>query len=85
MKTTRKKIKQSVLKFNAVFLEEEDGGYSVTVPALPGCYSQGDTFEEGLANIKEAMELYLEEEPEDTDWLKYRSGREFMAPVELHG
>lgn len=85
MKKVRKKIKQEVLKFNVVFLEEEDGGYSISVPALPGCYSQGDTFEEGLANIKEAIELYLEDETEDTDWLKYRSEREFMAPVELYG
>ena len=85
MKARKKKTTQPVFKFNAVFLEEEDGGYSVSVPALPGCYSQGDTFEEGVANIKEAMELYLEEEPGDKDWLKYQSEREFMVPVELHG
>ena len=80
-----KKIEKQVLKFNAVFLEEDDGGYSVSVPALPGCFSQGDTFEEAADNIKEAIELYLEDETEDRDWLKYRSDREFMAPVELHG
>ncbi|MBV9868435.1 MAG: type II toxin-antitoxin system HicB family antitoxin [Abitibacteriaceae bacterium] len=39
---------------------EEDGGYSVSCPALPGCHSQGDTFEEALENINEAAELYLE-------------------------
>lgn len=80
-----KKIKRDILKFNAVFLEEEDGGYSVNVPALPGCFSQGDTFEEAVANIREAIELYLKDEKENGDWLKYRSGREFMAPIELHG
>ncbi len=42
----QKKIKQEVLTFNAVFLEEDDRGYSVSVPALLGCFSQGDTFEE---------------------------------------
>ena len=81
----QKKIKKEVLTFNAVFLEEEDGGYSVSVPALPGCFSQGDRFEEAVDNIKEAIELYLEGEHEDKEWLKYRTKREFLVPVELYG
>lgn len=48
------------MKFTVVFHPEKDGGYSVSVPALPGCYSQGDTKEEALANIREAIELHLE-------------------------
>ena len=80
-----KKIKKQILKFNAVFLEEEDGGYSVSIPALPGCFSQGDTFEKAAKNIKEAIELYIEGEIKNEKWLKYRSNREFMAPVELYG
>ena len=44
-----------------VFLEpDEDGGYVVVCPTLPGCYSQGDTVKEALANIREAVELCLE-------------------------
>jgi predicted RNase H-like HicB family nuclease len=39
--------------------QEEDGGYSVSVAELPGCVSQGDTWEEALANIKEAITVYL--------------------------
>ena len=50
-----------VFQYTAVFEPEEVGGYSVTIPALPGCISQGETFEEALANIKEAAELYLED------------------------
>lgn len=80
-----KKIEKRVLKFNAVFLEEDDGGYSVSVPALSGCFSQGDTFEQAIYNIKEAIGLYLQDEKEDEGWLKYRSEREFLVPVELHG
>jgi predicted RNase H-like HicB family nuclease len=38
----------------------EDGMYSAEVPSLPGCYSQGETYEEALANIQEAMELHIE-------------------------
>ena len=41
-------------------IPEEEGGYSVLVPGLPGCVSQGETREEALRNIKEAIELYLE-------------------------
>ncbi|MDO8555604.1 MAG: type II toxin-antitoxin system HicB family antitoxin [Nanoarchaeota archaeon] len=43
-----------------VVLQEEDVGFSVTCPVLPGCISQGDTKKEALENIKEAIECYLE-------------------------
>lgn len=38
----------------------EEGGFTVYVPSLPGCISEGDTEAEALVNIKEAIELYLE-------------------------
>lgn len=43
-----------------VLHQEEDGGYWVECPSLPGCFSQGDTREEALENIKEAIEAYIE-------------------------
>ena len=43
----------------------DDGGYTVTVPALPGCISEGSTKAEALRNIKQAVALYLEETPAD--------------------
>ncbi|MDI6908167.1 MAG: type II toxin-antitoxin system HicB family antitoxin [Thermoanaerobacterales bacterium] len=39
--------------------DPEDGGYVVTVPALPGCVSEGDTVEEALANIRDAIALFV--------------------------
>lgn len=57
---SKKKVAK-VFQYTAVFEPEESGGYSVTIPALPGCISQGENFEEALANIKEAAELYLED------------------------
>ena len=42
-----------------VTLRQSEEGYSVSVPALPGCWSQGDTEAEALANIKTAIEEYL--------------------------
>ena len=49
------------MKLKVLLHREEVGGYSVQVPALPGCFSEGDTLEEALANIKEAIECYLDE------------------------
>lgn len=46
--------------FRVILEPNEAGGYTVTVPVLPGCISEGDTKEEALANIKEAIELYIE-------------------------
>ncbi len=47
--------------FPVVLLPQPEGGYFVQCPTLPGCYSQGDTVEEALANIKEAIELALDD------------------------
>ena len=46
--------------YKVIFEPQEEGGYTVTVPSLPGCISEGNSYEEALANIKEAMALYLE-------------------------
>lgn len=46
--------------FLACFEQENDGSWSVHVPALPGCYSQGESLEEARANVAEAIEAYLE-------------------------
>jgi antitoxin HicB len=43
-----------------VILEPDEDGFAVWVPALPGCVSQGDTREEALANIREAIQAYVE-------------------------
>lgn len=48
------------MKLQIVLEPSEDGGYTAIVPALPGCLSEGDTREEALANVREAIVLYLE-------------------------
>jgi antitoxin HicB len=47
-------------KYKVIFEQAEEGGYVVTCPAVPGTVSQGDTYEEAIVNIKEALELALE-------------------------
>ena len=48
------------MKLKIVLEPSDEGGYTVYVPSLPGCISEGNTKEEAMANIKEAIELYLE-------------------------
>jgi predicted RNase H-like HicB family nuclease len=48
------------MKFNIILEPAEEGGLNVSVPALDGCYTQGDTEEEALSNAKEAIQCYLE-------------------------
>ena len=47
-------------RFHVIIQPEAEGGFSAVVPALPGCASQGETTEEAMVNIKEAIDLYLE-------------------------
>lgn len=53
------------MKLRVVLEPSDEGGYTAYVPSLPGCISEGDTREQALSNIKEAIELYLE--PVDDD------------------
>ncbi len=51
---------KTIYNYTVIFEQEQDGGYHVFCPILKGCHSQGDSFEDALANITEAMELYLD-------------------------
>ena len=53
------------LKLRVVLEPSEEGGYTVYVPSLPGCIGEGDTREEALENIREAIGLYLEAVEDD--------------------
>ena len=54
-----------MMKLKIVIEPSADGGYSVFVPSLPGCISEGNSREEALKNICEAIELYLEPVADD--------------------
>ena len=55
------------MRIKVILETSDDGGYTVYVPSLPGCISEGETTEDALTNIKEAIELYLE--PVEDDWV----------------
>ena len=58
------------MKLTIILREEEEGGYSAQCLELPGCISEGETREEALANIREAIEGYLEAFPEEVEQIK---------------
>lgn len=49
-----------VLNFKIIIEQDEDGYFVASVPSVPGCYSQGKTYEDAIKNVKEALELSLE-------------------------
>lgn len=76
-------MKRKVLEYTAVFQEEKEGGYSVWVPTLPGCASQGETIEEALKNIKEAIELYLDDVENNVSEAEDFK-KQFVIPVRIY-
>jgi antitoxin HicB len=49
-----------VIMRQVILIPDETGGYTVEVPSLPGCISEGDTVEDALTNIKDAIDLFIE-------------------------
>ena len=55
-----RKVKEKVFRYTAVFDPQPEGGYTVTVPALPGCVTEGETLEEARRMAKDAILCYIE-------------------------
>ncbi|MBI2478074.1 MAG: type II toxin-antitoxin system HicB family antitoxin [Planctomycetia bacterium] len=51
------------MRLKVILEPSDEGGYTIYVPALPGCISEGDSRDEALQNIREAIELYLDADP----------------------
>jgi predicted RNase H-like HicB family nuclease len=66
------------MRYTVILEQEQDGGFVASVPALPGCVSQGDSREKALANIREAIELYVEDCREAGDPVPTEVGKEFV-------
>ncbi len=56
------------MKLKVILEPSDEGGFTAIAPALPGCISEGDTKEEALQNIREAIELYLEPVEDDLEF-----------------
>lgn len=69
------------MRFKVILEPSDEGGYTVYVPSLPGCVSEGETVEEALRNIQEAIELYLE--PVEDDWVVIAAETALVREIEL--
>lgn len=69
------------MRFKVVLEPSEEGGYTVYVPSLPGCISEGETIDEALQNVQEAIELYLE--PVEDDLVVITATAAFVQEIEL--
>ena len=65
------------MRYTVILEQEADGGYVATVPALPGCVSQGDTRDEAMKNIRGAADLYIEDCIAARDPVPTEAGREY--------
>lgn len=54
------RLAKQVASYTAHFIPAEEGGYTVEVPALPGCVTEGDTLREAERNAREAIQVYVE-------------------------
>ena len=66
------------MRYTVMLQKDLDGGYVASVPALPGCVSQGDTRDQALANVAEAIALYVEDCRDAGDPVPVEAGREFV-------
>jgi len=64
--------------YTVILEREADGGFVAKVPALPGCVTQGDTREEVLRNVREAIEVYIEDCRAAGDPVPLEEGREYI-------
>ena len=76
------KVKK-VLKYTVVFEPAEEGGYVASVPALPGCISQGDTFEQAVSMIKDAISGYLTVLKEQDEEIPKESEEVVISKIEV--
>ncbi|MGI8552275.1 MAG: type II toxin-antitoxin system HicB family antitoxin [Dehalococcoidia bacterium] len=70
-------------RYSVVLIPAEEGGFTVLVPVLPGCNSEGDTFEEAMANAREALTLYLQVLGDRGEELPTESGAALVVPIEV--
>lgn len=66
------------MRYTVVLEREADGGYVASVPALPGCVSQGETRDEVMTNIRVAADLYIEDCVASGDPVPTEAGKEYF-------
>lgn len=80
----KKNISQKVLEYTVVFEPADEGGYVASVPTLPGCVTQGETFEEAVEMVKDAIEGYLEVLKETGEEIPQENKEVVITKVSVH-
>lgn len=80
----KSKLTHNIHQYTAVFEPDtESGGFTVTIPTLPGCISEGINFEQALKNIKEAASLYIETMRDENFDMPMQERGVVIAPIEV--
>ena len=75
-----------VLSYRVLLKKEPEGGYTVTVPSLPGCITYGETIDEAIKMVREAIELYIESLREHSEEIPTENETlEYMLAIEDNG
>ncbi|WP_440949195.1 type II toxin-antitoxin system HicB family antitoxin [Methanosphaerula subterraneus] len=73
------------LNYRILLRKEPEGGYTVTVPMLPGCVTYGETIDDAIAMAREAIELYIEDLQEKGEEIPTEEGLlEYTLTIEAH-
>lgn len=72
-----------IAKYTAIFEPAEEGGYTVVVPALPGCVTEGDTFEEAVGMAKDAIKGYIESLKKHREPIPEEEPSSFIGTIEV--
>lgn len=78
-----KKISKKVLRYTAIFEPAEEGGYVVSVPALPGCFTEGDTLEEAMEMVKDAISGYIASLEKHGEPIPLESGPSLVSVIDI--
>ena len=70
------------MRWTVVLEQEADGGFVATVPTLPGCVSQGDSRDEAIANVREAIAAYIEDCRESGEAVPTDGGQEIVEDAQ---
>ncbi len=76
-------ISQKILRYTALFEPAEEGGFVVTVPKLPGLVTEGDTFEEAVSMVQDAIKGYIEVLQSSNESIPEPDTVSFTAPIDV--
>lgn len=79
---TTKKIAK-VLKYTVIFEPVEEGGYVVTVPALPGCVTEGDSLEQAMKMVKDAISGYISSLKKHNEYIPEERGPSLVSTIDI--